>query len=789
MHHLLPDETILRILSHLDAPHLARLQLVSSQLRTLAKDRHLWKRLFYFRFVQPAESSTSSTLPTLRELRSLLLHQNLPSRKHVAADGSRRIHRLPSRFYATSHSSHSTAEAIEQAVHPLDFLFSNRADVEDRVNDHLLDWEQLYRVSTNWHAGNFAVSQLQPPARARDYTPPTSLHKPPATASQQTIARVSESFIFTAPPSSQNGARTLPCISVYPSEPSPVHHPHSDQDTQYVPKDLHKRAPLASFSSPSLQRLLSERPSDAALANAHVTEIAVDAVSVTDLAARTSSSDRKRKTPADLAGSPQQTTRVLVAFSTGHISLFALHRTTKDGKATIEATEEISYRPTTYTSGQHVTMAALHSPALVLCSSTFDVSFYQLSISLSAKTQLNLVQRMTSYRPSWPAALRLKKLPFHDVNKRHCRSSSSMSPQRRYHADLKEEAAFRVTLAYSKPSYPSSCNVSVQELVVRLDLASSTATPAGLTSRHATAKHPFRSTPLDLRGRSMLAAHHGASSAAGAFAVPTSLTNASSGDEANHADHACPSAKRSRTTSLTYDDPFVVVGASDNLLEVYELLGATTYVRRDLDCTPTSSHRSATATPVSPRDSLRLVHRRSLHGHTGSVHSVALEDGRCVSASADGSIMVWSLGDRSNETESVASMMPFAPQTHADLSGTTGARSASSTIAQEQDDEEAAKHMTHVLTLRTPVEFDSADGRIHTSQATSRNGRPLGPSLGQLVRSRVLDRQARGVIRWVSTAFDKIVSIVAYTDAHARSSLSIVDPQYAREQVQVWSFG
>ncbi|SPO32762.1 uncharacterized protein UTRI_05733_B [Ustilago trichophora] len=781
MDRLLADETILRIFSYLDAPDLTRLQSVSSHLRTLAKDRHLWKRLFYYSFVQPTHGpsislASSSKLPTLRELRSLLLHQNIPSGKHVVGDGTRNIHRLPRRFYSQSTASNTEVSSEEQAESVLSSLYSDGAALQDTSRDHLLDWEQLFRVSTNWQGGNFAVSELLSEPRRRN----SNAQEPPkASTSQHTIVRVSNNFIFTSSPSHGQDAASAPTISVYPAEYAPNNAGNAGSNAGFVPKDLQHRIPVARFSSPGLRRLLSQRLTDTEPPQAHITEIAVDAA-VSDASSANASSHRKRKVAVDeQAALPNA--RILVAYSNGHFSIFLLQ--TMPGR--VEANEEVFHSRTPPSSGDHIVMAALHFPTFVLCSSSFDVAIYQISTSSSGSMQLNLVQRMSSYRCSWPAALRLKKLPYHDVSKRTRRSSSSSSPERSLKHQHRQEAAFRVTLAYSTPSYPSSWSISVQELVVRLNLDSMTTSPVQVTSRHATAKHPFRPTPIDLRGRSMLGADYRSS-------APPNTTDSSARNRLPNLTGESP--PRSRTTSLTYDDPFVVVGASDNLLEVYELLGATTYVRRDLDASPASLPRPATATPVSQRDALRLIHRRRLHGHTASVHSVALEDGRCVSGSADGSVMVWSLGDRSNETDSIASVMRNTRRSA--YTKATGAASTSSTILEEEEGDEAASHMTHVLTLRTPTELDPQDSRVvhdrHTNPVRPSQPRRMGPSLGQLVRSRVLDRQSRGVIRWVSTAFDKIVSIVAYPDAVSSpnqvSSVS-TDARYQRERVQVWSFG
>lgn len=784
---LLADETILRIFSYLDARELTRLQLVNAHFRTLAKDRHLWKRLFYFTFVRPVDSAsggpaTPTSLPTLRELKSLLLHQNLPSRKHVAGDGDRHIKNIPRRFYDTS----ATSASQEQAERALSLLFMDGGRVKENAHDTLLDWEHLFRVSTNWQSGNFAVSQLIAPGAGVSQPLAHDMAQPLPLLHQHTIVRVSDQFIFTASPSDCLHAASAPSISVYASDSASSHACRLEFAAEHIPNDLQERSPILRFSSPALQKLLTQGSLDGASNHVAITEIAVDAAllvnsPVADAVSRSKRTSAGKHEPANCPIS-----RIVVTYSTGQISLFSL-RTTDGAQGTIEASEEVFHSPRangTFGSPDYVSIAALHSPALVLCSSKFDVAFYQIGTSSSGLTQLHLVQHMSSYRCSSPAALRLKKLPYHDVSKRARRASSSSSPERGKPREQVNEAAFRVTLAYSTPSYPSSWSVSVQELVVRINLEMPWAPPIRVDSRHATAKLPFRSTPIDLRGRSMLAGR--------------SLSPAFPPGSASH------SVPESMTTSLTYDDPFLVVGASDNLVEVYELLGATTHVRRHVDAAPAPAPRSATATPLWRGDALRLMHRHSLYGHTGSVHSVALEDGRCVSGSADGSVMVWSLGDRSNDTDSIASILrntrapPRGTTRAADRGRGLGARSSSSTILEDEDGEEAASHMSHVLTLRLPSNVENEHPRRplthvqHSSQKGLARSRRLSPSLGQLVRSRVLDQQARGIVRWVSTAFDKIVSIVVYTDAAPnpeRVCTSTLHEQHTREKVQIWSFG
>lgn len=139
--------------------------------------------------------------------------------------------------------------------------------------------------------------------------------------------------------------------------------------------------------------------------------------------------------------------------------------------------------------------------------------------------------------------------------------------------------------------------------------------------------------------------------------------------------------------AITYDDPYLVVGSQDNHLEVYELRG-----------------------DVAPAP-LRLAHRRVLYGHMGSVLSVALEDGRCVSGSSDGSVMVWALADRPRRNKT---------------------------------------RMEHVVTLRSDKQ--AGTGGI--------------PTLSDLL-ARVRKEGMHPVphaIKWVSTAYDRVLSVLGSED-------------------------
>ncbi|WFD02853.1 hypothetical protein MOBT1_001540 [Malassezia obtusa] len=188
---------------------------------------------------------------------------------------------------------------------------------------------------------------------------------------------------------------------------------------------------------------------------------------------------------------------------------------------------------------------------------------------------------------------------------------------------------------------------------------------------------------------------------------------------------ATPTASGAAVTSVMYDDPYIVVGTSANVLDVYRVEHAAS----DLGAAPCG--RALSATPRA--NALRIVHCRTLHGHTSRVCSVALSDGRCVSGASDGSVRIWSM--RPAPGEHVATLHGHVP-THDDRG---------------------------VLLSLLPYA-------------------PLRPASTLAELARELRRSpgagTHGVIRHVSAAFDKILCVTAGCRDAAR-----ID-----EQVQVWHF-
>lgn len=134
--------------------------------------------------------------------------------------------------------------------------------------------------------------------------------------------------------------------------------------------------------------------------------------------------------------------------------------------------------------------------------------------------------------------------------------------------------------------------------------------------------------------------------------------------------HANVHGRLPTITSISYDDPYIVIGTDTNVLDVYEVSHA--------GHAAVAAGRAASATP-RPMHALGIRHLRTLYGHTSRVCSVALSDGRCVSGASDGSVRVWSM--RQPPGEHVATLhghvptpddrgllvplLPYAPSTRA----------------------------------------------------------------------------------------------------------------------------
>ncbi|PWW76758.1 hypothetical protein C7212DRAFT_279757 [Tuber magnatum] len=139
----LSDELLLRIASFLHISDLASCQRVSKRFQRVARDDHIWKALFYARFVRPR----ASRIPGLARAPPSSLH------------------------YSSRNSRWLQDEGLARATGT--------------------KWKELYRLRHNWNRGSCSVSQITI-AENRPLPPPV----PPL------MIRVYEGLVFTVDPTS-----------------------------------------------------------------------------------------------------------------------------------------------------------------------------------------------------------------------------------------------------------------------------------------------------------------------------------------------------------------------------------------------------------------------------------------------------------------------------------------------------------------------------------------------------------------------------------------------------------
>lgn len=347
-----------------------------------------------------------------------------------------------------------------------------------------------------------------------------------------------------------------------------------------------------------------------------------------------------------------------------------------------------------------VVLAAFHWPYLATCTSDFRI---RIDRADAASRQLHRLEERRSYSCHWPACLRLERMSA-------------------------AQSTLRLTVAYSIPVYPAGWTVGLQEIILDQQ--------GVINSRSASAKRAHVITSIDSPSRSKGA---------------TPIGKADSTDQL------------SRLTSLSYEDPFVVVGTRDNDVFCFRVDGATT------------------GGDTVEEQPLSVCHVRTLHGHTGTVHSVSLNGGRCVTGGSDGSVRIWRLGD---EELSVARATGLV----ATLEG------------------RLRRGLGKVITLRSP----KADSPVSTSRPALKRKREATEETGVDVSMPMsladILRQARqaastgtsavhspsSVIRWVASAFDRIISVSAAPTATRSNGPScrseIGQEKRDEELVQIWNF-
>ncbi|GAA6057887.1 hypothetical protein JCM3770_001818 [Rhodotorula araucariae] len=477
-------------------------------------------------------------------------------------------------------------------------------------------WRELYKISTNWRSGIARTSTLGRGLRkavlpeaprdlslrasdAAEYSPAaTALARsspstaPGASEDADTLLQFHHQFIFSASRSSAP-VDEVPSIT--------VHHTLASGNTAVVGSVTSSRLAAFFASRPDFRPPLS------------ITEMRID-----ESPART--------------GYDEDGLLLAVFYSTGQFSLFRLAFPSPSAPSRPFSAREVYASlalgtPPAYpfvvapvTPFDPVTLARLHAPLLVTLSTEMTLRFWQLCERCRGddEAELELVEAETPLqtRENWaPVVLTLTK----DL-RRNGRARKEV-------ADHIEER-FIVSLAYSAPVFPANWTVGLQEFAVVVPAPSSLpalirTSKLRVTARHATALPAHASLPSTPRRSAPLAS----------------------------SPLATPPTPQSPVTSIEHSHPFIVTSRTDNTLDVYEVLSPP-LATPPLHFSP-SSCRLTLDTRSPPAGALRIVHRRTLFGHTARVASVALcpaagalpagQGVRCISAGDDGAVKVWSL--------------------------------------------------------------------------------------------------------------------------------------------------
>lgn len=312
--------------------------------------------------------------------------------------------------------------------------------------------------------------------------------------------------------------------------------------------------------------------------------------------------------------------RLAVFYSTGQFSLFRLRL---PSTTSLFSFDEVYAHLPLATIGplsstvDPVALARFHSPLLATCSRSFVLRFWRIE-ERDGISAVEEIEPSLRSRESWvPVVLTLKKVEGgtseEDRDEWGMRKAEGLQKI--------EEEVFKVTLAYSMPIFPEGWSVGVQEFVVRIPPS-----PSPSSAFASTLDINFR------RPRPTITTRHAI--------APSASQHIST-----------PSRRQQQlVTAIEHSDPFIVTSRSDNTLDVFEVTSKPSY------STQRQSHAFNTLHLRNDElaDRLRIVHRRTLFGHTARVASVAIEEGgRCVSGGDDGTVKVWQLGERSSRAVDV----------------------------------------------------------------------------------------------------------------------------------------
>lgn len=726
--------------------------------------------------------------------------------------------RIPTSSSSSSLKTSSVLAGAEDAIeHNPDLSSESNMDLDLLDERHEgLDWFALYKVSTNWQKGNFLVSELLNVTSKKFGTGPVERTLEVALESEEnekgkgsvreerqlvedssTSSSIFQPVVFNPRSSKKRSdssedqtGPTRPFTLVQASNSSPlvftasrasrddewespqvqVYHSESDQSQTSDPNS--SRTLTSSLGSILLSQETSSRLAKGEIFG--ITELRSDSVNgKLGLLQPVGNISQGGKSTVD-SPTREGGERLLVCYASKSLSATIIYRIWLNKNMKLDYLEESSFY-SKINSPNHcsqIVASALRSPLVVTIRVDFSVSIYRIPSSPSKS--LELMHQMKSFSCEWPASFHLENLPI--VKGRS--SNTSM------HLIEDDEMAFRLSISFCTPSYPSSWSISLQEVIIHLPSISNILNKARITTRAAPGIIAYSHSPMEMGFKKKGLMNLEKDSTSG-----SSWTFQDQGFTQDRDSDYDQEEVGNKILSVSNHEPFIVVGRQDNLLEIYEVYGTTKSVH-------SFSSKEGAFKETSNQTPLILNHRRVVYGHTGSVQSVALDDGRCISGSSDGSVIVWSLLNNSSTSENRWKGLQDGRSRReemlyraGDQSPWLGKRKRTEDCEESETHEEAyipsnLHSISRVVTLRSPTKS------ISTSTASNTSSGFAIPTLHDLLlQTRQSQSQSQTNrapnIRWVGISFDKILSV--FQDSNLGEDET--GRKERQEQVQIWSFG
>ncbi|KAK4056949.1 hypothetical protein OIO90_001849 [Microbotryomycetes sp. JL221] len=606
------EEILLRCLSYLNVHDLTNVARVSKSWSRLSLDGQLWKHLYLSTFARSSLTRHSWAMPS-------------SSTRHLTTTTNHRPWRELYKVSVNWRRGRATSSTIGQRVR--ESVLADKPPHDLRVVDEDAEHEQIPPVIPRQEVLTSSLDNQDRPStplidRRRSLT---TKHRPSTT---DTLVQFYQQFFFTASRTrsrvdEQDDSMGVPVVMVHESTPN-------EQGSRFI----------GQISSDMLRQHVKQP---------HSTTGSNDPITITEMRLDESTSSKRSRFHTNerthdldyFDREDEQELLLVVFYSTGQWSLFCVtinsNRTSTNHELS-RVTElycSLTISPLSRMTLRYdpTVMAKFHWPLLVTCSDGIMLRFHKMTRIKNDDDNLtndqmktvqveDVVPAMHSHESWEPVSLTIKDV----TSTMRMTSSTTLGKRRRSSVnslhrestilqdDDEVDRQFRVTMSYSTPVWPDDWTIGLQEFTITL--------PSSCKGRFE---------------RIGFESHHAI--------APLSNTRTRSNR-----------TRDDLVTAVEHSDPFIVTSRSDNTIDVFKVIRRPRpqpHIVGQLSSSSTLYRHQSTHSIVSTMTQhsqqqnsvVRLLHFKTLFGHTAGVTSVAVEadTATCVSTARDGQTKVWSL--------------------------------------------------------------------------------------------------------------------------------------------------